>query len=528
MEHLSHAPPPADQLHRCVRVAALTLLALSLVIGIVLVFNWPFTGTRVVRDLEHFSSSEVKLGRFQEVYFPHPGYVAEGVSFSRKADGRGIQLASVQKLECVSSWLNMMTFTHRVSILRIEGLHVLIPNPVPRAMPFFPSMKDQTTVTTLVANGAVLEIAPRQGDGSPLRFDIKKLILGNVEKKKSISLDLALHLPEPSGDLAVTGKFGPFSEGHVAEMPLSGSYDLERTDLGIAGSVAGMLASRGSLDGILSRCHVRGNARIDNFQINNVRHPIQLSSDFDTVVDGLHGNIAIRSSKVRFLGTELAATGSIQTASGGGGKAESLDVTTDHARIEDLLRLFVKSDPPAVSGPIRFRADLVLPPGPQMLLRKLRLNGNFQIPTAEFVHPETQQSVDKLSLRARGKKVKQDEPAGENVSSSIDSEVDLRNGTAFLSHATFTTPGANFTGEGKYNLITDAIDLHGKFAMAASLSKAAGGIKSVFLFPLNPLFKKGNAGAVLPVHISGRYPHPSFRVSLTGSKSEVKPSSPAK
>jgi hypothetical protein len=54
--------------------------------------------------------------------------------------------------------------------------------------------------------------------------------------------------------------------------------------------------------------------------------------------------------------------------------------------------------------------------------------------------------------------------------------------------------------------------------MDASLSKAAGGFKSVLLLPLDPFFKRAHAGAVIPIHIGGMYPHPTFRVSLRNGK----------
>jgi hypothetical protein len=146
------------------------------------------------------------------------------------------------------------------------------------------------------------------------------------------------------------------------------------------------------------------------------------------------------------------------------------------------------------------------------------LNGAFKIPEAEFLHSKTQTSVNKLSNRARGHKPKDEEVTAEQIPSSFDAQVAVKNGTATLSHAEFRTLGAAASGEGTYNLLTQQIDLRGKLAIQASLSKAAGGFKSLFLIPLNPFFKKGNAGAVLPIHVTGTYSHPAFRISLTGRK----------
>jgi hypothetical protein len=50
--------------------------------------------------------------------------------------------------------------------------------------------------------------------------------------------------------------------------------------------------------------------------------------------------------------------------------------------------------------------------------------------------------------------------------------------------------------------------------MDASLSKAASGVKSLLLIPLDPFFKKRGAGAVVPVRVMGTYSHPRFKASL--------------
>jgi hypothetical protein len=93
--------------------------------------------------------------------------------------------------------------------------------------------------------------------------------------------------------------------------------------------------------------------------------------------------------------------------------------------------------------------------------------------------------------------------------------VQLRDGIATLSRALFAVPGAIARASGIYNVTIQMIDLRGKLAMNATLAKAAGGLKSVLLIPLDPFFKKSDAGAVLPVRISGTYSHPIFKVSLT-------------
>ena len=103
----------------------------------------------------------------------------------------------------------------------------------------------------------------------------------------------------------------------------------------------------------------------------------------------------------------------------------------------------------------------------------------------------------------------------EAVAAKLKSDVKLQSGIATLSEALVAVPGAVASGGGTYNLLNESIDLHGRLAMRATLSKAAGGIKSVILMPLDPFFKKDGAGALLPIRVTGTYSHPAFKVSLT-------------
>ena len=121
-----------------------------------------------------------------------------------------------------------------------------------------------------------------------------------------------------------------------------------------------------------------------------------------------------------------------------------------------------------------------------------------------------------MSARARGRKHKDDSSSDlARVVSDFKGIVTLRNAQAQLSNTTFHVPGALAVGGGTFDLESQNIDVRGKLAMEATLSKAAGGIKSIFLIPLDPFFKRKNAGAVLPFQITGTYSYPSFRASLS-------------
>ena len=66
-----------------------------------------------------------------------------------------------------------------------------------------------------------------------------------------------------------------------------------------------------------------------------------------------------------------------------------------------------------------------------------------------------------------------------------------------FSDLTFAIPGATVNLQGTYGLRSEAIAFDGTLRMEATISEAAGGgMKSVFLKLVDPLFRKGNAGRV--------------------------------
>jgi hypothetical protein len=505
---------------RCAALSMAILLGVLLIVAVILALGWPFTRGKLIRSLEHFSSSEVQVGGFHRIYFPCPGYAANRLIFSRRSGAGSIQLASIDQLECRASWTSVLSFTHLVKDMRIGGLRVEVPAAVPRPMDLYPKLKEEATITTLIADGAVIEIAPRYPTGPGLRFEFPILALGNIEKKNPVTFRTVVYNSKPHGYIEATGRFGPL-QGNADQTPVSGSFEVSHLDLGDFRVIRGLVAGQGSFSGTLGHCEVQGTANIPDFEVTSSQHKVALAAGFHTVVHGRHGDISIVSTTAHWLGTTLQAHGRIGSTPGQQGKTTVLDIDSVQARAEDLLQLFVKADRPPLDGQITFQAEVAMPPDEKAFLQKVRLDGHFRISDAVLTNATSQNKTDKLSERARGKKVKgPDHLHSEAVISALGGNVQLRNGTAILSSLLFRVPGAVARGNGTYDLPTERIDLHGKLAMQASLSKAARGVKSVLLVPLDPFFKKEDAGAVIPVEISGTYSHPAFRISLR-SKQQI-------
>jgi hypothetical protein len=255
---------------------------------------------------------------------------------------------------------------------------------------------------------------------------------------------------------------------------------------------------------------VKGQADLAGFRVRRKGPATAVRAEYAASVNGTTGETRLGQADVQFLQTRLAVSWLI-------GKTITLDFDGQQSRVQDLIRVFASSDEPGMRGPISFRAREVLHVGNAPFLRRVLLEGSFGIDDAQF-KPRTQDKMEKLSSRARGR---DDDVRPADIDSDVQGHVRLQDGVARLDQVRLRIPGAVANGGGTFNLITKRVDLRGTVATEATLSEAAGGgIKSFLLKPLNVFFRdnKKNAGAVLPVSITGTYPHAKAQVSLTGKR----------
>jgi hypothetical protein len=84
-----------------------------------------------------------------------------------------------------------------------------------------------------------------------------------------------------------------------------------------------------------------------------------------------------------------------------------------------------------------------------------------------------------------------------------------------LSDLQFQIPGASVHLAGTYGLRSEALEFDGTLRMKATISEAArGGMKSVFLKMVDPLFRKKGAGTVLPIKVRGTREDPKFGLDV--------------
>src|SRR5215471_5233586 len=212
-------------------IAAVFLLCIGTILG---VKYWPFSEASVIKNLAETADSTVTARSYHPTYFP-PGCILEGVEFRHDR----FKLITVDRLVVEGSYAGIL----RRHIPRIiaEGTRVFIP-PLGSNVQFH-SQHSNLVVDELIANGSVVELMSDDLRKVSLRFDVHDAVLNSVRWGKPITYRLKFHNPNPPGELAVSGKFGAWADGHPQDTPMSGEYSFDHAHLGVYGGIAGILSS---------------------------------------------------------------------------------------------------------------------------------------------------------------------------------------------------------------------------------------------------------------------------------------------
>jgi len=493
-------------------LAIVILLALCIG-GIILAFHWPFSSQKVTQSVQESWPGKIAVQRFHRVYFPHPGCVLENVALTRGSDTSGPPLVAIQKVTIQANYHDLLLRPGSISRIILEGLKISVPAEQDTSQQTSRSSKSSTRIGEVFTKDATLEVARK--DDSPLKFEIHQLSLKSISDNSPMSYDLAMRNAEPPGEIRSRGKLGPWDSQHMNDIPLSGSYTFDGVNLGVFEGIGGTLTGTGNFRGVLGRIETEGTTDTPKFEVTRSHHRVALKAKFVASVDGMNGDTTLHSVEGSFLKTPVHIEGFVTGKSGQPGKTTSLNASVRNGRIGDVLWLFVHEPKAPMEGPTNFRAHIVWPSGHQPFLKRVVLQGEFEIEHAQWTKPERQMSVNMLSKRASGKKK---DPNTPNVTADLKGKVLLSNEIAKFQDTSFKVPGAEAILHGTYNLEDTKIDFHGDLKTEASLSDDSSGVKAVLLKPLDPLFKKKHAGAVVPVEMTGNYHNPHFGVSLQPKK----------
>jgi len=192
----------------------------------------------------------------------------------------------------------------------------------------------------------------------------------------------------------------------------------------------------------------------------------------------------------------------------------------DKARIEDFLRLAGRTNKVLMTGDVRVKTTLHIPPGKVPVHKRLQLNGWFALDKTLFTSTKIQGRVAELSLRGEGRLNDLKTTDAASILSQMEGRFRLASGIITLPALDYTVPGAKIQLKGTYGIEGGALSFVGTAKMDASVSKVVGGWKGMLLKPADHYFKKGGAGTEVPIHINGTREAPKFGIDFGRMKLE--------
>ena len=502
---------------------AVAISIVSLVcIRIVIVRAQPILRARVIETLSARFKSRVELGELH-VWISHGLHVdGKGLQIYGASDPNpweaGVQpLLEIGKFRFQTALRNLFREPMHVDTIFVSGLTLNIPpkndrqglNNLRRR-----GGKISIFVDHFVCTDTRLVINTARPEKPPLEFDISDLRLRDIGPGQPLKFVATLRNPKPVGDIQSNGLFGPLNENSPRDSAVEGDYSFTNADLGTLKGIGGILSSTGRYGGTLGRIEVDGETDTPDFRITASGHRVPLHTDFHAIVDGTDGDTYLDPVKATILHSSLTARGKVIRMKSGHGHEIDLDVAIDHAAIEDLLRLGVKTDPPVMTGSVQMKTIFSLPPGPEDIAERLRLAGEFHIPDASFTNNKVQERIDSMSLRGLGETKRLHQSPEITVPSDLQGTFALRQGVLSFSFLHFQVPGMHADMAGRYSLDGNTFDFHGLARMEAKLSQMTSGWKSIMLKPVDPFFAKHGNGAEIPFKITGTRAEPHFGVDF--------------
>jgi hypothetical protein len=462
--------------------------------------------------------ADVHFGQFDvSLIFPRLAIRGGDVTVRKVPAVDPLPLISVQSFTVNGGLLQFLRSPAHVTSVELHGMAIHVPargeEEERRKTPRTARQHYPVVVDTLICTDCEVEIMPKRADKEPLHFAIHRLEMQNVGLGRSAPYRASLTNAVPRGEIQTSGHFGPWQPESPSTTTLAGTYVFRNANLDPFPGIAGTLDSTGKFEGQLDHIVADGETDTPDFALDTAGHALPLRTQFHAIIDGTSGDTTLDPVNAQLASSSILASGGVFGTPGRKGRAVILEVTVSPGRLEDLLRLGVKSSRPPMIGGVRFHTHLEIPPGKGTVSSRLKLNGRFLATGAEPTNPKLQRKLESLSRRAEGKP--KDPNAGTDKF-NLEGRFILDAGVARLPHVTFTMPGASLKLGGRYALHSEKLAFSGELRLAAKLSQTTTGIKSLLLKTIDPLFKGTGAGAVLPISISGTRAHPSFHLQLLG------------
>jgi hypothetical protein len=514
----------------------------------------PFLRARIVQGLEDRFHARVELDSF------HMSLV-HGV----QAQGRGLRIWPPAQVEGVSvapdggdPLIRLDEFKFHaplqfklgkpfhISVVELTGLDIHLP---PKShfhhateAPFQPPPTPALIIfgiDQIVCDNAHFVLETSKPGKLPLDFAISHFELtdtdgGYIHNSSVMHFVSDLTNPKPVGIIHSTGTIGPWDNSDPGESPVQGDYTFDHADLSSFKGIAGILSSTGKYQGTLRDLNVDGETDTPDFRLTHFGNSMPLHTHFQAKVDATNGDTWLDPVDATMGRSHFTAQGQVvrvvaPDATGqltSKGHDIALNINVDSARLEDFLQLASHGSTTLLTGSLKMKAALHIPPGPAPVPLRLTIAGTFNLDQARFTSDKIQGRITQLSLRGQGRpgEVKGTDPA--TTRSTMQGNFQMANGVITLPALAYTVPGADIQLKGAYSVDGGALSFIGTAKLDATVSEMVGGIAGLLLKPADRIFKKDGVGTEIPIHIGGTRESPEFGIDFDRMKKK-KPDQPA-
>ena len=228
-------------------------------------------------------------------------------------------------------------------------------------------------------------------------------------------------------------------------------------------------------------------------------------------MDGTNGNTTLQPLNAHFLNSDGSiVNGQISRKAGQKAKTITMEIDIHGGRVQDILALASKSEPPVLTGGIKLRAQLVLPPGKDTVLHKMLLNGNFKLSDTRFSDETMKRVIAELSSRGQGRPTERNI---QDVPAEFTGDFRLHDATLSIGKLKFGVPGVTAEMRGSYGIASEQLDFVGDVRLSVPVSQTMTGAKRMVLIPFDPIFMRHGAGTYLPLNIAGTRSQPQIKVN---------------
>ena len=460
--------------------------------------------------------SELEFKDFEVSLKPGVHVVITGVVLRHNGRTDVPPLIEIAKVSFSANISGLLANKVTVSSVHLDGLQIRTPPrqtggpPLIHGTDLDLTKKFPIVIGEIIADDAVIVPLPKNPALTAHPFYIHHLHMKNFRFDQPADFHAILTNPKPRGEIDCVGKFGPWDAEEPSRTPVEAKFDFEHADLSTLKGLSGFLSSKGKFKGPLDYLEVEGETDTPDFALRTASHPVPLHTVYSAIVDGTNGDVILNKVTATFLHTTIVTQGEVIDLSTHKGRTINLDAVSDKGRVEDLLRLTVKTDKPVMTGYERLKTKIYIPERDEDLIDRMSLDGQFAIGDIRFTNNEIQDRIDTLSHKAQGKP----ELGAEGTQlSELRGTFTMAGSSVKFSNLTFGVEGASIALAGTYGVDNGQLDFRGKLRMDAKISQTVTGKKSFFLKAVDPFFRK-NGVTEIPVKITGTKDAPKYGLDL--------------